>query len=51
MGRRDAQASTLRIVEEAWESGDGRLRLIVVVGAVTCAALTLGGGAWVVAPG
>ncbi|MER6571430.1 hypothetical protein ABT288_35960 [Streptomyces sp. NPDC001093] len=36
----------LRIVEEALKSGDGTLRLIVFMGAVTCAALTLGGGAW-----
>ncbi|WP_163010573.1 hypothetical protein [Streptomyces dangxiongensis] len=28
------------------KSGDGTLRLIVFRGAVTCAALTLGGGAW-----
>jgi hypothetical protein len=34
----------LRIVEEA-TSGDGTLRLIVLVGATTCAALTVGGGA------
>ncbi|MGW7427533.1 hypothetical protein ACWGJB_47635 [Streptomyces sp. NPDC054813] len=27
-------------------SGDGTLRLIVFMGAATCAALTLGGGAW-----
>lgn len=26
--------------------GDGTLRLIVFVGAATCAALTLGGGVW-----
>ncbi len=45
-GRRHAQARTLRIVGEAWKSGDGPLRLIVVMGAATCAALTLGGGAW-----
>ena len=37
---------TLRIVEEALKSGDGTLRLIVFMGAATCAALTLGGGAW-----
>ncbi|MEU9314072.1 hypothetical protein [Streptomyces sp. NPDC048256] len=37
---------TLRIVEEAWESRDGTLRLIVFIGAAICAALTLGGGAW-----
>jgi hypothetical protein len=35
----------LRIVEEALTSGDGTLRLIVLVGATTCAALTVGGGA------
>jgi hypothetical protein len=35
---------TLRIVEEALESGDGTLRLIVFMGG-HCAALTLGGGA------
>ncbi|WP_158713193.1 hypothetical protein [Streptomyces sp. NRRL S-1813] len=45
MGRRKAQARTLRIAEEAWKSG-GTLRLIVFMGAATCAALTLGGGAW-----
>ncbi|GAA4665137.1 hypothetical protein GCM10023324_14950 [Streptomyces youssoufiensis] len=46
LGRRNAQARTLRIVEEAWKSGGGTLRLIAFVGAATCAALTLGGGAW-----
>jgi hypothetical protein len=47
LGRRNTQARTLRIVEEAWKSGDGTLRLIVFMGAATCAALTtLGGGAW-----
>jgi hypothetical protein len=46
LGRRNAQARTLRIVEEALKSGDGTLRLIVFMGAATCAALTLGGGAW-----
>ncbi|UKY47825.1 hypothetical protein [Streptomyces inhibens] len=45
-GRRNAQARTLRIVEEALKSGDGTLRLIAFMGAATCAALTLGGGAW-----
>ncbi|MFE7330080.1 hypothetical protein ACFU8W_34975 [Streptomyces sp. NPDC057565] len=38
----------LRIVEEAWTSGDGTLRLIVFMGEATCAAVTLGGGAWLV---
>ncbi|MFI8835077.1 hypothetical protein ACIGPN_29395 [Streptomyces afghaniensis] len=34
-------------VEEACEKGaDGTLRLIVFMGAATCAAPTLGGGAW-----
>lgn len=28
------------------KAGDGTLRLIVVMGAATCAALTLDGGAW-----
>jgi hypothetical protein len=46
LGRRNAQARTPRIVEEALKSGDGTLRLIVFMGAATCAALTLGGGAW-----
>ncbi|MFF8787993.1 hypothetical protein [Streptomyces sp. NPDC015125] len=46
MGSRNAQARTLPVVEEAWRSGDGMLRLIVFMGAATCAALTLGGGAW-----
>ncbi|WP_330315640.1 hypothetical protein [Streptomyces platensis] len=46
MGRRNPQARTLRIVEEALEGGDGTLRLIVFMGAGTCAALTLGGGTW-----
>ncbi|WP_405876695.1 MULTISPECIES: hypothetical protein [unclassified Streptomyces] len=46
MGRRHAQARTLRIVEEALESGDGTLRLIVFRTSATCAARTLGGGAW-----
>jgi hypothetical protein len=46
LGRRNAQARTLRIVEEALKSGDGTLRLIVFMGATTCAALTLGDGAW-----
>ncbi|WP_328622815.1 hypothetical protein [Streptomyces sp. NBC_00354] len=45
MGRRNAQARTLRIVEEAL-GGDGTLRLIIFMGAATCAALTLGGGTW-----
>jgi hypothetical protein len=46
LGRRNARARTLRIVEEALKSGDGTLRLIVFMGTATCAALTLGGGAW-----
>jgi hypothetical protein len=45
LGRRNARARTLRIVEEALKSGDGTLRLIVFMGTATCAALTLGGGA------
>jgi hypothetical protein len=45
-GRRNAQARTRRIVKETLKSGDAMLRLIVFMGAATCAALTLGGGAW-----
>ncbi|MER7686587.1 hypothetical protein [Streptomyces sp. NPDC097610] len=37
---------TLRIVEESLQSGDRTPRLVVFMGAATCAALTLGGGAW-----
>ncbi|WP_371657412.1 hypothetical protein [Streptomyces sp. NBC_00280] len=36
----------LRIVEEAWKDEGGTLRLIVPTGAASCAALTLGGSAW-----
>ncbi|WP_176740402.1 hypothetical protein [Streptomyces sp. Ncost-T10-10d] len=46
MGEAHAQARTLQIVEEALKSGDGTLRLIVFMGAAACAALTLGGDAW-----
>ncbi|WP_329203233.1 hypothetical protein [Streptomyces sp. NBC_01435] len=40
----------LRIVEETLKNGDGTLlRLVVFMGAATCATLTLGGGAWLAA--
>ncbi|WP_381796821.1 hypothetical protein [Streptomyces niveus] len=50
LGRRNAQARTLRIVEEAWRSQDGTLPLIVFMRAATCAARTLGGGACLAGP-
>jgi hypothetical protein len=46
IGEAQCSSAQLRIVEEALKSGDGTLRLIVFMGAATCAALTLGGGAW-----